>query len=293
MSAPQPSPDTEAEREIDLVELGRGLLRFWWVVVAGVVLGAIVGALYSASGGSTYEATARVAPGQAFNPSGSSAVLTYLTSQAAINEIATSEGALEQAASAAGVPVSKLRGQVTTSAVNQTTGTANTTGRGAVLVDITVQLNQKKKAEAVADAIAAYVQRATTSHYVRESLSIYDKRIANFNTRVKSLQQRITILNEALKQPHLSLDERLLLIIQLDQSQATLGQTIDSLSTAQQEQILAQDVEQTQVIQQAIASKSTARSHRSSIVVGAIIGFLIGMGLAAFLFFRSLRRQSG
>ena len=49
---------------------------------SGVVAGIVVGGLYSLSGGSPYEATARIAPGQAFNPAGSP-VFTYLTNPTA------------------------------------------------------------------------------------------------------------------------------------------------------------------------------------------------------------------
>ncbi len=288
MTSRDQGPADDAEREIDLVALGRAVLKLWWIVAIGVVVGAIVGALYSVRGGSLYEATARIAPGQAFNPSGSSPVLTYLTSQAAINEIATSATTLEEAAAAAGMPLARLRGHVSTSAVNQGTGTP-TASRNAVLVDINVRLNNKKRAEDVANAVAKIVQRTTTSRYVRKSIGIYGSRIDSFQTRLASLQQRVDVLNKALKEPGLSLDERLLLTIQLDQAQATLGQTIDSLSTAQQQQILAQDVEQTQLIQGATAAKTSARSRRSSIVVGAIIGFLVGLGAALIVHYRGPR----
>src|SRR4051794_3900106 len=117
MTAVPPGPETDAEREIDLVALGRAVLGLWWIVALGVVGGAIVGAFFALSGANVYEATARIAPGQAFNPSGNSAVLTYLTNQHAVNEIATSETTLEEAAAKAGIPLGQLHGKVSTVAV--------------------------------------------------------------------------------------------------------------------------------------------------------------------------------
>jgi uncharacterized protein involved in exopolysaccharide biosynthesis len=285
MTAVPPAPDSEAEREVDLIALGRGLLRLWWIVVLGVVGGAIVGALFSLSGASTYEATARIAPGQAFNPGGSTAVLTYLSNRTAVNEIATSEATLDEAAAKLGIPVTQLRGRVSTAAVIEGGGS---TGH-AVLIDITAQLKKKKLAEDAANEIARIVQRATTSKYVRQSLTIYGTRINSFNTRLRTLQDRIDVLDKALRQPGLTLNERLLLTIQLDQAQATQGQTIDSLSTAQQQQILAQTVEQTQIIQDAKAEKTQARSRQTSVVVGAIIGLLVGLLAALVVYFRGNR----
>jgi capsular polysaccharide biosynthesis protein len=297
MSARDQGPGAEAEREIDLRALSRGVLHLWWVVAIAVVVGAIVGALYSVGGGgSLYEASARIAPGQAFNPSGSSAVLTYLTNQAAINEIATSETTLEEAASEAGMPIEKLRGNVTTSSVsaNTSSGSAASTGRNAVLVDITVQSNNKRHAEDAANAIARIVQRKTTSRYVLGSIGIYAKRIRSFQLRLGSIQKRIDVINQALSsEKNMSLNNRLLLTISLDQAQATQGQTIDALSTAQQEQILAQDVERTQLIDSATAAKTSARSPKSSVVIGAIIGFLIGVGIAIFMYYRGPRAATG
>jgi hypothetical protein len=285
MTARDQGPGTEAEREIDLVAVGRGVLALWWVVALGVVGGAVVGALFSLSGASVYQATATVAPGQAFNPSGGTAVLTYLTNQAAVDSIARSETTIQEAATTLGIPAAQLRGNVSTAAVTE----GGVSAARALLVDITVRLKKRAAAEAAADEIARIVQRDTTSPYVRQSLGIYARRIASFNVRLKTLQQRIDILSKALKQPGLTLNERLLLAIQLDQSQATQGETIDTLSTTQQQQILSQDVERTQIIQQAKGKLTAARSRQTSIVVGAVIGFLIGVGAAIFVYYRQRR----
>ena len=181
-----------------------------------------------------------------------------------------------------GIPASRLRGHVSTAGVTST-GTTSTSPRSAVLIDINVRQRKKKNAEDAANTIAAIVRRTTTSRYVRLSLSLYDTRIKNYNSRLKTLGQRIDYLDNALKQPGLSLNERLLLAIQLDQAQATQGQTIDSMTTAQQQRILAEDVQLTQIIQEAKATKTSARSRRTSILVGAVIGLIGGMAAAVIV----------
>src|SRR6201987_415251 len=98
MTAEKPGADLDAEREIDLRSWLDALRSRWWIAVAGLVVGAVIGGVYSLSGGSPRNATAFIAPGQAFNPSGNSPVLTYPTSQAAINKLATSAAAVEYAA---------------------------------------------------------------------------------------------------------------------------------------------------------------------------------------------------
>jgi capsular polysaccharide biosynthesis protein len=289
MSGDRPATDLGAEREIDLRSWLDALRSRWWIAVAGLVAGAFVGGVYSLSGGSTYNAIAFIAPGQAFNPSGSSPVLTYLTNQTAINTLSTSAGALQYAAAKAGVPLGKLRGHVSTSAVNQTTNSSTSSNRNAVLVSIEVQLDKKKKAIDAANAIATYVKNETTSPYVRQSIKIYSTLIANLTERQTTSQARVNALTQAAKQPGLTLDQQLLIAIQLDQAQATLGQTINSLETTKQQQILAQQVEQTQIIQEAAAQKTTARSRRNSVVVGAVIGLLIGAIAAIVVGLRAMR----
>ena len=281
-------PDPEAEREVDLRRIWAGVRRQWWIVAAGVAAGIVLGALYSVSGGTLYEATARIAPGQAFNPGGNQPVQTYLTNLDAINSIATSEAAIQEAAAKLGLPPAKLRGHVSVSGVTPLGG-GTTNPRSTVLIEITVRQNKKKRAEDAADTIAEIVRETTTSRYVRESLSSYATRIQNYKTRITSLRQRIAALDAGLGQPGLSLNDKLLLAIQLDQAQATLGQTIDTLTTAQQQQILAEDVMRTQIIQEAKAKRTTARSRRTSIIVGAVIG-LIGGLIAAIIVDRRANR---
>jgi len=291
MSGDKPAADLEAERDVDLRSWLEALRSRWWIAVAGLVVGAVIGGVYSLSGGSTFVATAFIAPGQAFNPSGSSPVLTYLTSQAAINKLATSAGALEYASAKSGVPLGKLRGAVSTSAINQQTGASqsSSTQRNAVLVAIQVQLDKKTKAERAGNAIASYIKNETTSAYVKHSIQIYETLIKNLTQRQVTSQARVSSLTQAAKQPGLSLDQQLLLAIQLDQAQATLGQTINSLETTRQQQLLAQQVEQTQIIQAAKAEKTTARSRRNSVVVGAVIGVLIGAIVAIVVGLRARR----
>src|ERR1700759_3412835 len=113
MTVDQAAADLGAEREIDLRSWWDALRSRWWIAGIGLVVGIVIGALYSLSGGSTYNATAMVAPGQAFGSNGSP-VQTYLTSASAINTIATSNTTLEEAAARAGIGVGQLRGHVST-----------------------------------------------------------------------------------------------------------------------------------------------------------------------------------
>jgi uncharacterized protein involved in exopolysaccharide biosynthesis len=285
------APDLAAEREIDLGRWKQAAVDRWWIVLAGVVAGAIVGALYSLSGATSYTATALIAPGQAFNPSGSTPVLTYLTSETAIRELATQEATLAAAAAKAGIGIGQLRGHVSVSAVNQTSGSGSS-NRNAVLVDITVRQRKPKRAEDAANALAAVIRQKTTSHYVRQSFTIYQQRLTNFKARINTLTKRIATLNDVLaNSKELQPFDRLVVVSQLDQAEAALGSTLDSQTATQQQLTLAQSVEQTQIIQQAKAEKSAARSRRNSILVGVLIGLIAGAIVAIVVETRSRRAR--
>src|SRR5438093_5536440 len=178
----------DAEREIDLGRWKQAAVERWWLVAAGLVAGVVLGALYSLSGGSVYQASVLIAPGQAFSPNGAP-ILNYLSSPLGINDLVTGEATLKEAARRAGVPVSKLRGHVSTQSV--LTGAGSAASRGTVLVKITVQLHQAAKAEEAADALAASVKRQTTSTYVKQSVAVVQASISSYDKQLKALAVRI------------------------------------------------------------------------------------------------------
>jgi capsular polysaccharide biosynthesis protein len=288
MSADQVVSDLDAERDVDLRRWLDALLSRWWIAAVGLAIGAVIGAVYGLSGGSTYSATALIARGQAFAPNGGS-VLTYITSPGAIEAFVTSEPAIRQAAAKVGLSPGELRGHVATSTVAPNSQSA-AQATNSILVQITVSLPRPKKAEDAANALAEIVKRQTFSNYVRQSIQIYRTRLANYGTRLKTLQTRITALNATLaRSSTLPPLDRLVIASQLDSAEAAYGQTLDSQTTNEQLLTLAQQVEQTQIVQMARAQKSVARSRRNSVVIGALIGLLIGTVVALIVGLRARR----
>jgi uncharacterized protein involved in exopolysaccharide biosynthesis len=265
--------DVGAEREIDLAGLGRRLVARWWIVAAGGIAGAVIGALLALSSGSVYRASALIAPGQPLGPGGQP-VLTYQASPTTIADIVTSEAALEDAAGRAGMPVGELRGHVTTETVETGVGSANS--RAAVLIRITVELHKRTRAEDAANALAAIVIRDTTSIYVRRSITTYERRISNYNAQLTSLAKLIESLNKAVSAQGLPFLTNLVLVNQLDASIARQGNLNDRLATVEQQLTLAQSIEIAQTVERAVARKTTARSARTSTLVGVVIGLLLG-----------------
>jgi uncharacterized protein involved in exopolysaccharide biosynthesis len=278
--------DAGVEREIDLGRWKQAAVQRWWLVAAGLVVGAVIGALYSLSGGSVWQASALIAPGQPFSPQGSP-VLSYTSSPRGIENVVTSEAALKRAAKAAGIGVGSLRGHVSTQTVS-TGASSSTASRGATLIRITVQLHKRKPTEDAANALARIVKE-DTSPYVQQSIGAYTEKIQNYESQLKQLQTRINVLNAELTKPGLGDIEKLIVAGQADNAQTRFGTISDNLSLAQQQQTLAKSVELAQIIEPASAARTTARSRRNSILVGALIGIIAGAIVAILADIRARR----
>lgn len=278
--------DAGVEREIDLGRWKQAAVERWWLVAAGLVVGAIIGGLYSLSGGSVWEASVLIAPGQPFSPQGSP-VLSYTSSPRGIEQVVTSENALKRAAKAAGIGVGSLRGHVSTTTVS-TGASSSTASRGATLIRITVQLHKPKHAEDAANALGVIV-RNDTSPYVKQSLAAYATQIASFEAQLGQLQKRINVLNGTLSRSSLSDIEKLIVAGQADNAQTRFGTISDNLSLVRQQQTLAKSVELATIIEPAAAVKTTARSRRNSILVGALIGIIAGAIVAIVADIRARR----
>ena len=288
MSTPE---DTGAEREVDLSRWRQAAVDRWWIVVAGIVVGAVIGAVYSLSGGSVWQASVLMAPSQAFSPNGSP-VLSYQSSPRAINELATDPATLERVAAAARIPVGKLRGNVSTSTVS--TGQGSSASRGSVLIRLTVQGHRAKETAAAADALGRIVAVKSTWPYVTASITTLKQDLAGNRATLASVAQQIDAYNQVLKTQTLNPFDKLVLVTQLNNAISRQGNLNDKIEAQTQQLTLAQNIELAQVISPtpSKAVKTTARSRRNSILVGALIGLIAG-GIAAIVVDTRARRSPG
>src|SRR5437588_315737 len=86
------APDLEAEQELDLGSLWASIVARWWLPVAGLVAGAVLGYIVALGGGATYQAEATVYLGQPLSPSGGAQVQGLATKISSMRaEIAADE----------------------------------------------------------------------------------------------------------------------------------------------------------------------------------------------------------
>ncbi len=273
------STDLDAEREIDLARWRKALTALWWLPVAGLVLGAIVGVIFTAGGTTSYKATVLVSLGQPVSPGGA-VIASYSTNPRAISEITSSASAQEQAAHVAGIHPGVLRGKVSVGTVGVATGAG--AAKTAPLIAISVVGKIGKRTEDAANALAKIVVQDTTAPYVGTKIRTYDQILKTVNKQLVSINQRLAALNAALKTSHLSAIDQLVLVSQVDNSEQRQGNLLDQQATTQQQLAFANNVESAKIVQPAASVLSSAHSRRTSLVVGALIGLLLG-GIAAIV----------
>jgi capsular polysaccharide biosynthesis protein len=264
--------DLEAEQEIDLGRYGRALAARWWLALIGLIAGAAVGYMLSLGGGTVYRAQAVVYLGQPLGILGGNQVQAPNTNPSAARAIVKSESVIRRVASDVGLSASSLR-----------SGTSANPVQGAVarlgqtpLVQITVKGSKPARVAAAANALAR-ILRDRMSGYSKTKITTLEQQLAADNAAIDQV-------NAALERPDESSTNKLILQLRLSQLQQDRTQTTQLLS-------LARNVEAPKILTSATAVKTTARSRRNSIVVGALIGLIIGVG-AALLWEPVARRRS-
>jgi hypothetical protein len=260
------SLDPEAEQEVDFARYWRLLGARWWVVAAGIVLGAIVGYAVALGGRQTFVASATLYLGQPYTSSGNVALQSLQTNPSTVGAIAHSLAVDQRAAAVCKTKVGTFRSGISTKAIS---GSIAKNGQNP-LVSLSVQSARRKVAACAGNAVAkAVIDRI--SGYA-------DVKIASFRTQISEDEKEISAIETGIASTGVSTTDKLLLQVQLRTVQldkTTAGQLLHQASS----------VEKPSVVTPASAARVTARSRRNSVVVAALIGLILG-GLAALLWDR-------
>jgi uncharacterized protein involved in exopolysaccharide biosynthesis len=267
------SRPADDEREIDLARWRRALVALWWIPVVGLVVGAILGAIYSTRGGNTYSATALISLGQPTSPGGA-LVPSYGTNPRAVSQIVSGAKYQEQVADKADMRAGALRGHVSV-------GTVGSAGAGATktqpLISLTVTGSHPINTAAAANALAQIVVDQTTASYVNTKIATFQATLNNVKKQLASITAQLGIYNKALvAAKNLDPLQQLVIVGQENNAETRQGNLIAQEETLQQQLVFAQQVEAARVVEQAGAVKTSAHSRKSSILIGALIGLIVG-----------------
>jgi hypothetical protein len=249
-------PELDAEQEVDLGRHARAVATRWWLPLAGLIAGAIVGYLISLSGTQVWKASATVYLGTPYSYPGNTPLQSQQTNPTTVGSIVKSEEAIDRAAAVAHMKPEQLRGKVSTQTVSGSTATVGTTRvQQNPLVKVTVQAPTAREARLAANALARQVVDGL-SGYAVQKINLLKSRIASDKTQIDAIK-RASASNPAL----------IVLVGQIQQ---------DSF-TAQQQLAQAQQVEMPSVLTHGAAVRTTARSRRNDVVVAAFLGLLLGI----------------
>lgn len=284
-------PDLDAEREVDLRRHWNTIATHWWLPLAGLAAGIVIGYLISLGGTQVYQAKAVVYLGQPLSAS-SVQVQSQATNPSTVRQIVTAEATIDSVARKVGLRPAQLRGHIATQAV---TGAITRLGQNP-LVALTVTGHLRGKVAAAANGLAAAVVNAPAlAGYAKVKIRTFEQQVTAQNDLLASIDVSTRQLREAVQRGNgLSTVEKLILQIQLNGLAQQRQQTVVQQALAQQQLTLAQQVEAPQVITRAVAAKTTARSRRNTVLVAGLIGLLLG-GIAALLYEparRVVRRHS-
>ena len=269
------APHFDTEREVDLARWRRAVVALWWLPVAGLVLGAIVGAIYSVRGGTTYKATALISLGQPTSPGGA-LVPSYGTNPRAVSQIVTGAKFQEEAANYADMRPAALHGHISV-------GTVGSAGAGATrtqpLISLTVTGSHGKNVALAANKLADIVVRNTTASYVQEKIKTFEATLANVTRQLNGITADLNVYKAALveaQKKNLDPLQQLVIVGQEDNAETRQGNLIAQQETLQQQLVFAKQVESAKVVEPAGALKASAHSKSTSLVIGALIGLILG-----------------
>jgi len=294
MSAVRP-PDPDAEREVDLRSAWTRITARWWLPVAGLVVGAVLGILVSGGGSGVHEAKTLLYVGQPFAPNGGGQIQSLATNPKTVSEIIRSESAIKRAAAAAGLRPGQLRGNITSQAI---TSPGSTSRNLSPLIEITVQAPAAATAERAAASLANSVI-APVSAYVDRKIALLNEQIKIDNEGLEAANSRIqgalAQQKQALDEKQLSLAERILIQSNANSTlqffEARVSNLRQDRTAARQLLSLAEEVERSRVVEAPSSVRTTATSPRNTAVIGGIIGLLLG-ALAASIADPFLQRRN-
>ena len=277
-------PDPDAEREVDLRSAWTRITARWYLPVAGLLIGAILGVLASASGGEVFRAKTLLYLGQPFTTSGGGQIQSIATNPKTVSQVIRYEATLWAASRASGLTLGQLRGRVTSAAVVSAGQGKNVTP----LVEITVDAAAGHKAEKAADSLANTVI-GIVSTYVDQKIDLLNKQIASSKAELADIDQRVSTAvaqqQAVIKDKTISSTDKLIAINTYNNtisfSEQRRGTVQQELFQNQQLLSLAENVEKSKIVQPAVAVKTTATSRRNSALIGALIGLLLGALAAA------------
>jgi uncharacterized protein involved in exopolysaccharide biosynthesis len=275
-----PATDLDEEREIDFGRLGRTVAKRWWLVLAAIVVGAVIGYLTSLGGGDAYVARTTIYLGQPLSPTGNAQIQSLATNPSTVSEIVRSDEVVKKVADEVGVKPGALRRGIATRQVVAAGTTAASRANTNPLVQISVRGPWKGDTTARAANMLADEVVTRVSEYVDVKAKALQERLTSENRQIAAIDGQLAELTGKAAGTGLSDTEKLIILNLVTDQEQRRGTLVDDRTDTETLLTLAKNVERGKQVTTAQASRVPAQSSKSAIIVGGFIGLLIGLALA-------------
>jgi hypothetical protein len=290
-------PPSAATSEVRVSDYARRVLRRWYVVVLAIVVAIAVVFLHgvSAAHGQS-QASAIVYIGQPTTPNGSAVFPNPpFSNPSAVTATINSQATLEAASRASGVPVSEIHGNVAAHLISSGGGGAAATAAGksssgANYYSVVAQGPWgARKAAAIANSLAAAVRKGASTYstikirQLRIAIAGERSSIATLEAVTASAQRTASGLAAKAGSNPSDAAIQASLLSQISANTTTIASTRNQLSQDTISLASATGIEAPQITTVAVGHGVSATNRRSSLVVAAGVGLIVGVALALAL----------
>jgi hypothetical protein len=293
------TPPVQPAGEVRVTVYARRAARRWYVIVVAVVAAVLLVFLHGVSAATKQSAaTASVYLGQPFGPGGSSVLANTPLSNPTISiTYVTAPQQINAAAKAAGIDHRNLRSHVSVLSAGGGgggTGAKAVTGGGAPTISITVEgpwTKQKVQiaTNTLAQQLITFANRYTTlkAKLINHRIAIEQAQIKTFTEAEAEAQKNIKTIDNSSALPLDKVAAESPFVSDLESAASQIGTLTESLTNDEVSLVAAHDIESASFISRATGRGVSAATRGHSLIIAAIIGLIVGIGLA--LAWESLR----
>lgn len=268
----------------------RRAVRRWYVILFAVVVAVLVVYLHGVSAATNQAtATASIYLGQPFSPGGSSVLnQTPLSNPTISIDFVTAPRQIAAAAQAAGIDHRSLRKHVTVVASGGATAAAKAGGNGgSPTISITVagpwtRAKVQTVANTLAQALIGYANRYTAlkAKLVAARVVTEKGQLAALLEVQRRAHANLTAIDASSESPLTKVAAESPWVTDLSTAATQVGTLTENLTNDQVALVATRDIESAQFIARATGRKASSSTRRSSLVIAALVGLILGAALA-------------
>jgi hypothetical protein len=285
------TPPVQPAGEVRVTEYVRRAARRWYVVVLSVVASVLLVFLHGVSGATKQSAASTsIYLGQPFTPGGASVLTQTPLSNPSISiQYVTAPKQIQAAAKAAGIDPRSLRKHVSVLASGGAASAAGKglTGGGPPTITISVEgqwsaLKAQIAANTLGRSLIGFANRYTTlkTKLIVARVKQEQNQLRTFLQVQTRARRNITVINNSSAAPLDKVAAESPFVSDLSTAADSIGTLTLNLTNDQVALVATKDIESAQFISKASGHRVSAATRRNSLVIAAMVGLIVGIGLA-------------